>query len=59
MQRKVRSQQEQSSGMQLDVHSLAKLRQDGVSSTDDSPKYAYELGQDGKYGKAPNKFNKC
>ncbi|XP_066467704.1 alanine--tRNA ligase, mitochondrial [Tiliqua scincoides] len=48
-ERKVHSQQEQSSAVQLDVHSLAKLRQDGVSPTDDSPKYAYELGQDGRY----------
>lgn len=37
--------------MRLDVHSLAKLQQDGVPVTDDSPMYAYELGPDGKYGK--------
>lgn len=39
--------------MRLDVHSLAQLRRDGVLATDDSPKYAYTLGQDGRYGKSP------
>lgn len=53
VQRKARTQREEKSGMQLDVHSLSKLRQDGVPPTDDSPKFAYELGQDGKYGKEP------
>ncbi|KAJ6666815.1 hypothetical protein lerEdw1_018817 [Lerista edwardsae] len=48
-ERKIQSRQEQSSGVQLDVHSLAKLQQDGVSPTDDSPKYSYEVGQDGRY----------
>ncbi|XP_077198371.1 alanine--tRNA ligase, mitochondrial isoform X2 [Paroedura picta] len=47
-------QEEASSGVQLDVHSLAKLQQDGVPFTDDSPVYAYELGLDGKYV-----FNPC
>uniref|UniRef100_A0A670I4C7 Alanine--tRNA ligase n=1 Tax=Podarcis muralis TaxID=64176 RepID=A0A670I4C7_PODMU len=42
-------QQEQRAGMHLDLHALAKLRQDGVPATDDSPKFAYELGQDGRY----------
>ncbi|XP_061480855.1 alanine--tRNA ligase, mitochondrial isoform X3 [Rhineura floridana] len=47
--RKAQSQQEERAGMQLNVHSLAKLRQDGVPATDDSLKFAYVLGQDGRY----------
>lgn len=35
---------------QLDVHSLAQLRSSSVPATDDSPKYAYTLGQHGQYG---------
>ncbi|XP_020640745.3 alanine--tRNA ligase, mitochondrial [Pogona vitticeps] len=48
-ERKAQPQQEEKTTMQLDVHSLAKLQQDGVPVTDDSPKYAYEIGQDGNY----------
>uniref|UniRef100_A0A670I524 Alanine--tRNA ligase n=1 Tax=Podarcis muralis TaxID=64176 RepID=A0A670I524_PODMU len=48
-ERKSQPQQEQRAGMHLDLHALAKLRQDGVPATDDSPKFAYELGQDGRY----------
>uniref|UniRef100_A0A8C8VGV8 alanine--tRNA ligase n=1 Tax=Pelusios castaneus TaxID=367368 RepID=A0A8C8VGV8_9SAUR len=54
--RKTRTQQaEQLEGSvaRLDVHSLAQLQRDGVPATDDSPKYAYTIGQDGKYGKSP------
>ncbi|XP_053160700.1 alanine--tRNA ligase, mitochondrial isoform X2 [Hemicordylus capensis] len=47
--RKIQTQQEGSSRMQLDVHSLATLRRDGVPTTDDSPKFDYHLGQDGRY----------
>ncbi|XP_048338170.1 alanine--tRNA ligase, mitochondrial isoform X1 [Sphaerodactylus townsendi] len=53
-ERKAPKQQEESSGMLLDVHSLAKLQQDGVPVTDDSPVFAYELGPDGNYV-----FNPC
>nr|XP_060610051.1 alanine--tRNA ligase, mitochondrial [Anolis sagrei ordinatus] len=48
-ERKAQPQQEQSARMLLDVHSLAQLQRDGVPSTDDSFKYAYEIGQDGRY----------
>uniref|UniRef100_A0A8C2PM75 Alanine--tRNA ligase n=1 Tax=Cyprinus carpio TaxID=7962 RepID=A0A8C2PM75_CYPCA len=34
---------------QLDLHSLAELQSQGVPHTDDSPKYCYSLGTDGKY----------
>lgn len=44
-------QQSQSAGKQLDVLSLAHLQQRNVPITDDSPKYDYKRGQDGKYGK--------
>ncbi|KAM4771340.1 alanine--tRNA ligase, mitochondrial [Rhinophrynus dorsalis] len=48
---KVRNQQADSnrSGLQLDVHSLAELQRRGIPSTDDSPKYLYTLGANGKY----------
>jgi len=39
--------------VRLDVHSLAQLQRDSVPATDDSPKYAYTLGQHGQYGKWP------
>ncbi|XP_060100827.1 alanine--tRNA ligase, mitochondrial [Heteronotia binoei] len=52
-ERKASKRQEASSGMQLDVHSLAKLKQDGVPVTDDSPMYAYELEPNGKYVFSP------
>uniref|UniRef100_A0A670Y6J7 Alanine--tRNA ligase n=1 Tax=Pseudonaja textilis TaxID=8673 RepID=A0A670Y6J7_PSETE len=42
-------QQPQSSRKQLDVLSLAHLQQRNVPITDDSPKYDYKRGQDGKY----------
>uniref|UniRef100_A0A8C6YBN3 Alanine--tRNA ligase n=1 Tax=Naja naja TaxID=35670 RepID=A0A8C6YBN3_NAJNA len=42
-------QQPQSAGKQLDVLSLAHLQQCNVPITDDSPKYDYKRGQDGKY----------
>ncbi|KAH0622607.1 hypothetical protein JD844_025040 [Phrynosoma platyrhinos] len=47
--RKAESQQEQSARMLLDMHSLSQLRQDGVPSTDDSFKFAYEIESDGRY----------
>ncbi|KAA0712328.1 Alanine--tRNA ligase, mitochondrial [Triplophysa tibetana] len=34
---------------QLDLHSLAELQSRGVPHTDDSLKYSYSLGQDGRY----------
>uniref|UniRef100_A0A8C5TTB6 Alanine--tRNA ligase n=1 Tax=Malurus cyaneus samueli TaxID=2593467 RepID=A0A8C5TTB6_9PASS len=37
----------------LDVHSLAQLRSSNVPATDDSPKYAYTLGQHGHYEFSP------
>ncbi|XP_067420851.1 alanine--tRNA ligase, mitochondrial isoform X2 [Emydura macquarii macquarii] len=51
-ERKARTQpaeQLEGSVVRLDVHSLAQLQRDGVLATDDSPKYAYTLGQDGRY----------
>ncbi|XP_030627949.1 alanine--tRNA ligase, mitochondrial [Chanos chanos] len=33
----------------LDLHSLAELQRRGVPHTDDSPKYHYHLGEDGRY----------
>ncbi|KAM3930663.1 LOW QUALITY PROTEIN: alanine--tRNA ligase, mitochondrial [Leptodactylus fuscus] len=48
---KVRNQQadETPTRLQLDVHSLAELQRRRVSSTNDSPKYNYSLGADGRY----------
>ncbi|NXD14594.1 SYAM protein, partial [Nothocercus nigrocapillus] len=37
----------------LDVHSLAQLQSNNVPVTDDSPKYAYALGQRGQYEFSP------
>ncbi|XP_052661741.1 alanine--tRNA ligase, mitochondrial isoform X6 [Harpia harpyja] len=37
----------------LDMHSLAQLRSSNVPATDDSPKYAYTLGQHGQYEFSP------
>ncbi|XP_075002879.1 alanine--tRNA ligase, mitochondrial isoform X3 [Calonectris borealis] len=37
----------------LDVHSLAQLQSNNVPATDDSPKYAYTLGQHGQYEFSP------
>uniref|UniRef100_A0A8C5RHZ7 Alanine--tRNA ligase n=1 Tax=Laticauda laticaudata TaxID=8630 RepID=A0A8C5RHZ7_LATLA len=42
-------QHPQSARKQLDVLSLAHLQQCNVPITDDSPKYDYKRGQDGKY----------
>lgn len=39
-----------STNTHLDVHSLAQLQGSKVPATDDSPKYAYTLGQHGHYG---------
>lgn len=39
-----------STNTHLDVHSLAWLQGSKVPATDDSPKYAYTLGQHGHYG---------
>ncbi|KFR06493.1 hypothetical protein N306_02423, partial [Opisthocomus hoazin] len=39
--------------VRLDVHSLAQLQRDSVPATDDSPKYAYTLGQHGQYEFSP------
>ncbi|XP_018431084.1 PREDICTED: alanine--tRNA ligase, mitochondrial-like, partial [Nanorana parkeri] len=49
--RKLRNQQAEGAvtGLQLDIHSLAELQRRGVPTTDDSPKYHYTLGDDGKY----------
>uniref|UniRef100_A0A674I502 Alanine--tRNA ligase n=1 Tax=Terrapene triunguis TaxID=2587831 RepID=A0A674I502_9SAUR len=54
--RKARTQQAEQlegSSVRLDVHSLAQLQRDGVPATDDSPKYTYTLGQDGRYAFSP------
>ncbi|XP_030051619.1 alanine--tRNA ligase, mitochondrial isoform X2 [Microcaecilia unicolor] len=40
-------------GLLLDVHSLAELQRRTVPTTDDSPKYAYTLGADGRYVFSP------
>ncbi|MBN3324119.1 SYAM protein, partial [Atractosteus spatula] len=40
---------ERESRTALDVHCLSQLKQKGVPATDDSLKYAYTLGQDGRY----------
>ncbi|NWW43219.1 SYAM protein, partial [Pedionomus torquatus] len=37
----------------LDVHSLAQLQSNDVPTTDDSPKYAYTIGQHGQYEFSP------
>ncbi|KAJ8392429.1 hypothetical protein AAFF_G00075540 [Aldrovandia affinis] len=37
------------SSVDLDLHSLSELQGAGVPHTDDSPKYHYSLGQDGRY----------
>ncbi|XP_072259091.1 alanine--tRNA ligase, mitochondrial-like [Pyxicephalus adspersus] len=52
--RKLRNQQAEGpvAGLDLDVHSLAELHRRGIPTTDDSPKYSYTLGDDGKYGKS-------
>ncbi|XP_029448748.1 alanine--tRNA ligase, mitochondrial isoform X2 [Rhinatrema bivittatum] len=39
--------------LQLDVHSLAELQRRAIPATDDSPKYAYTLGRDGRYVFSP------
>uniref|UniRef100_H3BBM9 alanine--tRNA ligase n=1 Tax=Latimeria chalumnae TaxID=7897 RepID=H3BBM9_LATCH len=46
-------QEESESGQQLSVHSLAELQRRGIQTTDDSPKYAYALGGNGKYVFSP------
>lgn len=46
--------QQDDTNTHLDVHSLAQLQSDNVPATDDSPKYAYRLGQHGQYGKRPS-----
>uniref|UniRef100_A0A8D0HPQ9 Alanine--tRNA ligase n=1 Tax=Sphenodon punctatus TaxID=8508 RepID=A0A8D0HPQ9_SPHPU len=53
--RKAQTQREEleRSGLHLNVHLLAELQQGGVPATDSSPKYAYELGQDGRYVFSP------
>ncbi|XP_068088779.1 alanine--tRNA ligase, mitochondrial [Hyperolius riggenbachi] len=52
--KKTRNHQvEEETGLELDVHSLAELQKQGVPSTDDSPKYAYTLQEDGKYVFSP------
>ncbi|NWU98002.1 SYAM protein, partial [Upupa epops] len=44
--------QQEDANAYLDVHSLAQL-QNNVPATDDSPKYAYTLGQHGQYEFSP------
>ncbi|XP_077327795.1 alanine--tRNA ligase, mitochondrial-like [Lithobates pipiens] len=53
--RKLRNQQAEGAvgGLQLDIHSLTELQRRGVPATDDSPKYDYTLGGDGKYVFSP------
>ncbi|XP_056615152.1 alanine--tRNA ligase, mitochondrial [Triplophysa dalaica] len=49
---KLRCQSEEDDGDrvdQLDLHSLAELQSRGVPHSDDSLKYSYSLGQDGRY----------
>ncbi|XP_044140770.1 alanine--tRNA ligase, mitochondrial [Bufo gargarizans] len=50
-EKKVRNQQadDAPARVQLDVHSLAELQHRGVPRTNDSPKYNYRLGADGRY----------
>ncbi|XP_054018383.1 alanine--tRNA ligase, mitochondrial isoform X1 [Dryobates pubescens] len=43
----------QDTNVSLDVHSLAQLQSSNVPATDDSPKYAYTLGQHGQYEFSP------
>uniref|UniRef100_A0A8C5PED5 Alanine--tRNA ligase n=1 Tax=Leptobrachium leishanense TaxID=445787 RepID=A0A8C5PED5_9ANUR len=52
---KVRNQKagEDHSRLQLDVHSLDELQRAGIPATDDSLKYAYALGADGRYVFSP------
>lgn len=44
---------------QLDLHSLAELQSRGVPHTDDSLKYSYSLGPDGRYGNRECEGNVC
>ncbi|XP_074899057.1 alanine--tRNA ligase, mitochondrial isoform X6 [Buteo buteo] len=48
-----RAGQMEDTNTRLDVHSLAQLRSNNVPATDDSPKYAYTLGQHGQYEFSP------
>ncbi|XP_075719628.1 alanine--tRNA ligase, mitochondrial [Rhinoderma darwinii] len=50
-EKKIRNQQAEGAAarLQLDVHTLAELQRRGVPGTDDSPKYDYSLGADGRY----------
>ncbi|XP_064014897.1 alanine--tRNA ligase, mitochondrial isoform X2 [Pogoniulus pusillus] len=45
--------QQKDTNVHLDVHSLAQLQSNNVPATDDSPKYAYALGQHGQYEFSP------
>ncbi|NXI45153.1 SYAM protein, partial [Galbula dea] len=45
--------QQEDTNTHLDVHSLAQLQSSNVPATDDSPKYAYTLGQHGQYEFSP------
>ncbi|XP_040203188.1 alanine--tRNA ligase, mitochondrial [Rana temporaria] len=53
--RKLRNQQAEGAvgGLRLDIHSLTELQRRVVPTTDDSPKYGYTLGDDGKYVFSP------
>ncbi|KAM8809470.1 alanine--tRNA ligase, mitochondrial [Eudromia elegans] len=53
--RKARDPQagQEDADLHLDVHSLAQLQSNNVPVTDDSPKYAYTLGQSGQYEFSP------
>ncbi|XP_063299711.1 alanine--tRNA ligase, mitochondrial-like [Pelobates fuscus] len=54
-EKKVRNQQvdDAETGLELDVHSLNELHRAGIPPTDDSPKYAYSMGADGRYVFSP------
>ncbi|CAN2387529.1 Catalyzes the attachment of alanine to tRNA(Ala) in a two-step reaction alanine is first activated by ATP to form Ala- AMP and then transferred to the acceptor end of tRNA(Ala). Also edits incorrectly charged tRNA(Ala) via its editing domain, partial [Pristimantis euphronides] len=52
---KIRNQQanDTPARVQFSIHSLAELQSRGIPSTNDSPKYNYSLGADGRYVFAP------
>ncbi|KAG8430064.1 hypothetical protein GDO86_018548, partial [Hymenochirus boettgeri] len=54
-ERKTRNQQEEEeqTGLKLDVHCLADLQRGGIPCTNDSPKYDYTMATDGKYAFRP------
>ncbi|NXG42308.1 SYAM protein, partial [Psilopogon haemacephalus] len=51
--RSAQAAQQKDTNVCLDVQSLAQLQSNNVPATDDSPKYAYTLGQHGQYEFSP------